>query len=151
MTTGRINQVASIRDADAAAHPSERRATAGRPSIVFERRWCEDEHDSTPPASTASMKHVSSRQRPFDARALVFRGRGPLRRQRREPAADAASCSATGGTTVILRGAYRRNGTNTDIRSEARRGQPGQEVRGRERCRGRPHDAGGGPHSQPCR
>lgn len=44
MTTGRINQVASICDADAAAHPSERRATAGRPSIVFERRWCEDEH-----------------------------------------------------------------------------------------------------------
>jgi len=133
MTTGRINQVASICDADAAAHPSERRATAGRPSTVFEQRWCEDEHDSTPPTSTASMKHVLSRQQPFDARELVYRSRGPYRRQHREPAA--ANCSATEGTTVILRGAYRKTGTNTDTRSEARQGQPGQEVRRREKCR----------------
>ena len=136
MTTGRINQVASICDADAAAHPSGRRATAGRPSIVFEQRWCEDENDSTPPTSTASRKHALSCHRPFDARALVFRSRRPYRRQRREPAAAAASCSATEGTTVILKGRLPRNrGTNTDIRSEARQGQPGQEVRGGERCR----------------
>jgi hypothetical protein len=134
MTTGRINQVTSICDADAAAHPSERRATAGRQAIVFERRWCEDEHDSTPPTSTASMKHVLSCQQPSDARALVSRSRRPYRRQHREPAA--ADCSATAGTTVILRGDYRKNrGTNTDIRSEARQGQPGQEVRRREQNR----------------
>ena len=109
MTTGRINQVASICDADAAAHPSGRRATAGRPSIVFEQRWCEDENDSTPPTSTASRKHALSCHRPFDARALVFRSRRPYRRQRREPAAAAASCSATEGTTVILKGRLPRN------------------------------------------
>ena len=120
MTTGRINQVASVCDADAAAHPSERRATAGGPSIFFEQRWCEDEHGSTPPTSTASMKHALSCQDPFDARALVFRSRRPSRRQRIEPAA--ADCSGTEGTTDFLRGAYRK--TRVRIQTfEARRGK----------------------------